>query len=277
MNAKRLLTIALGLFALSSLSDDSDFTEVKIGEGLRAIESRAYAFDASLRRVELDDSVRIIEPYAFFQCNNLESINLTGVDSIQEHSFEGSGLRQVVLPRPVVIGDFAFADSRDLDSISLTGEDSKIGDFVFSNCGSLKRVCFYGDSLGMCAFMNDSLLTEVILPDSLERFNMGDGAFLGCVTLKEISIPYGTLAIPPMAFMSCQALAGVSLPEGIEEIGDAAFMECGVTEISFPSSLKRISDDAFVGCDQLKTIYIGNHDFDISNVTLPENVEIIKP
>ena len=64
-------------------------------------------------------------------------------------------------------------------------------------------------------------------------------------------------------FYGCTALKEFTLPEGISTIGDGAFYKSGLEAIEIPDSVKEIGSEydyhgVFVGCQNLKTVTIGN-------------------
>lgn len=70
---------------------------------------------------------------------------------------------------------------------------------------------------------------------------IGDRAFSGCATLKEVFI--GGIGLPTKA------------GEAIAAIGERAFENCtGLEEITIPASVTRIGDGAFKGCSSLRSI-----------------------
>lgn len=115
---------------------------------------------------------------------------------------------------------------------------------------------------------------------------IGAGAFKGCATLEDITIPEGVTEIGDEAFKECSSLqqfegkvattdghclivdgvlqafarVGVTeyvIPEGVTAIGVAAFWGCDDLErITFPSTLTSIRGNAFGKCTKLETIAI---------------------
>lgn len=86
---------------------------------------------------------------------------------------------------------------------------------------------------------------------------------------SEVTIPAGTTKIGNYAFRGMETLKEVILPEGLTEIGKESFSECSLAyeentfgmKITFPSTLKKIGDYAFSG----------NR---IRQIVLPDSVEV---
>ena len=79
--------------------------------------------------------------------------------------------------------------------------------------------------------------------------------FLGCTSLKEVTLPVDLLKVGDVVFSECTSLERVILPESLEEIGNYAFQVCSsLTNIKLPKNLKEIGIGAFGGCTSLDAI-----------------------
>ncbi|GAB6393065.1 MAG: leucine-rich repeat domain-containing protein [Treponematales bacterium] len=94
--------------------------------------------------------------------------------------------------------------------------------------------------------------------------NIADGAFNGCSSLTNVSIPDSVTSIWMGAFYECTGLVSVTLPNSVTSIWDRAFEYCvGLTSVTFETgsnvttfgwaSFPEGSDG--VGGDALKTAY----------------------
>ncbi|MBR1547070.1 MAG: leucine-rich repeat protein [Prevotella sp.] len=79
-------------------------------------------------------------------------------------------------------------------------------------------------NIGSCAFANSRTLQEVIFIGS-DLENIGWGAFLNCVHLRNISLPIGLRNIETIAFANCSSLTSVILPDRCR-IADQAYASC---------------------------------------------------
>ena len=105
------------------------------------------------------------------------------------------------------------------------------------------------EKIGMAAFQN-SLLTSVILPDSVTE--LGVGAFTGAHLVDTIKLSSGLEIIPQNAFthtaatgVEIKAVKKVEIPNGVKTIGRGAFNGCLVEELTLPDSLELIDQQAF--------------------------------
>lgn len=79
-------------------------------------------------------------------------------------------------------------------------------------------------SIGSCAFANMPTLQEVEFKDT--RLNsIGWGAFMNDTHLRTISLPQTTQRIDPIAFANCESLVSIQIPDKCR-VGDQAFASC---------------------------------------------------
>lgn len=58
------------------------------------------------------------------------------------------------------------------------------------------------------------------------------------------------------AFAGCSSLTDITIPNSVKTIGSSAFYNCSnLTDITIPNSVTRIEDYAFYWCRKLKEIY----------------------
>ena len=102
--------------------------------------------------------------------------------------------------------------------------------------------------------------------DAIRSIHIGEGittvssgAFSGCTSLTEITIPASVTAIGDEAFSFCENLTSVTFAENsqLESIGNYAFYGCSsLTEITIPESVTAIRDWAFSDCTSLTEIAV---------------------
>ena len=68
-------------------------------------------------------------------------------------------------------------------------------------------------------------------------------------------IPKGCEEIPLYAFVGCQSIRNVTIPKGVIRIQAFAFCRCvNLRQITIPSTVKYIANDVFANCDNLSGI-----------------------
>ena len=140
-------------------------------------------------------------------------------------------------------------------------------------------------SIAPQSFMNRHEITEVIIPDTVEKIDVG--AFIYCTSLRKVTIPNSVKCIERNAFHGT-ALESVVLPDSIEYIGENAFGFCEKLEdVKFTRGTDKIPANCFYKCSSLEHIdipdtvkYIGISAFgrcySLDNVVIPESVETIQ-
>ena len=110
-------------------------------------------------------------------------------------------------------------------------------------------------AIGYGAFSGCKSLTEVTIPDTVREIS--SLAFSDCIKLKKITIPEGVKEIRHNTFSGCSALEEISIPESLEKICSYAFMDCKkLKSIHIPDSVSEIENSAFWNCESLKEVVI---------------------
>ncbi len=106
-----------------AFSDNLKITQVSIPSSTTTIEDSAFNH-SSLQCIELPDSIKRIEKWAFNSCHSLKKVSLPNLlEEIQECTFGNCEvLESIVIPRSVkVIGEAAFSGCRSLHTINMLG------------------------------------------------------------------------------------------------------------------------------------------------------------
>ena len=77
-------------------------------------------------------------------------------------------------------------------------------------------------------------LKNIIIPDSVTE--IGDCAFMGCISLEKVKIPHSVSVIGEAAFESCESLNNITLPKNVRSISGRAFN--GVPNLTINCELK---------------------------------------
>ncbi len=110
------------------------------------------------------------------------------------------------------------------------GETERIQKIVFERNSPLTVV-------GANAFAGCEGLREVVIPKNVTQ--LGDGAFRGCINLKDLAFERGShlTLVGARAFYECGRLQEVNLPKSVTHVGAYAFAECGNGAISIPDGI----------------------------------------
>ncbi len=162
--------------------------------------------------------------YNFSNCSKLVKFEITEnsqLTSFAQYMFYNSpALKEIYIPSGVT---------------QLPGGDSTVG--VFSKCTSLSSVTF---------------------ADDIKLTVLGDASFNSCISLTEIKLPETLEKINLSVFANCTNLASVTIPDGVTSIGQNAFRSSGIINSPFTenSRCKELGYFAFRNCDSLKNMII---------------------
>lgn len=152
----------------------SDIQSVKLPENLTKIEYGTFYLCDGLTHVTLGNRLKIIGPYAFYQCN-LKEINfpetLTEIGAYA--FFLCYTLAEITVPDGVhTIGKSAFEHCYMLSRVTLPDSLSSVGARVFSSCKSLQAVTIPEGVTRLNAAWFESL------PDAATASIKGDAAYV---------------------------------------------------------------------------------------------------
>ena len=109
--------------------------------------------------------------------------------------------------------------------------------------------------IGEGAFKGNTTVKEVWLPEKLEIIN--SKAFSECSSLTTVYFPDSLKSIEESAFKGCTKLSEISLPAGLEVLNSRAFSDCNsLTEIVIPGSVEIIDQFCFYRCGALESMTI---------------------
>ena len=242
-------------------------TDFSIPAGIKRIGDYAFFGKYMLNEMVLPDSVVSIGYKSFASCNQLTSADLGNVTEIGDYAFIHCVSLQSVTHNSKLeaIGEYAFSYCNQLSFFEFPEALKSIGDYAFTVCGleevhipasvdeiptsafsnsvSLRKVTLDGvEYIGENAFSYCSMLTEVVLPDSLTVIGRSAFSYSG---ITEITLPRNLLCIGDGAFASCSNLTNVCVLQAVY-IGNYAFGYAPDSSYTLPASLKYIGADAFM-------------------------------
>ncbi len=227
-----------------------------------------------IKVLTLPKTVKVIENYAFEFCYYLDVVDYLGTVSdwveivgvenltnyIEDVYLNGVSPKEITIPEGVqVIKKLGFRNFKGLEKVILSSGVEIIEEKAFENCFQLKTVSFVEGlkEIGNYAFFKCKNLSERIeFPKSL--VTIGNGAFSGCVSIVEVTIPGSVSIIGSGAFRECIGIEKLNLEEGIEQIYSYAFEGCVSIKgkLQIPSSVYSLGEDAFWGCESITEVNI---------------------
>ena len=233
----------------------------------------AFANNASLTKVTLNDTLRQIGESAFFGCTSLATADVyklgqgaagveegvaqlpSGLTTIGKNAFEATAIRKVVIPEGV----------------------TQLGNATSSVTAS---------SFSSSAFQDCTSLTEVVLPYTLT--DIGANAFSGCTSLKtvrytnaggELVGEEGALTLPDITILGDSAFEGTAIesaviPASVTLLGRHVFADCtSLTHAEYLTSAAYYSSTSTAA--SYESTYLFNGCTSLEEVILTDELDIL--
>ena len=213
----------------------------------------AYIGTDTLARIP--DNVSIIGRKAFANNQNVSTVLMTAVDSIENSAFSSCpNLKYIIMPNSVdKIGDYAFYMCNSLKTISVPNSVFIIGNNAFKG---VKNVVYTGSATGSpwgAMVVNGVVDGDFVYADA-EKENLV--AYAG--NSANVEIPESVKNIRKSAFERNETIQTVTMTGPVVSIGESAFAYTNLSSINIPNTVESIGFAAFSGCSSLGTITIPN-------------------
>ncbi|MEE3416186.1 MAG: leucine-rich repeat domain-containing protein [Prevotella sp.] len=238
---------------------ESEFSSIKLPEGLMSIPQGMCAENANLTSITIPGSVTCIGDLAFDHCSSLSSVTIPQtVTDIQPNAFYYcTSLTSISFPDIITSLQGGICQGcYNLTDVHLPLNLQQIGSGFFGNCRALSNIDIPNTvtNIGRAAFSSCTSLLNIHLPDNLEF--MDERVFLHCSALTSITIPPSLLSLSDNTFSDCTSLSEVILHNGLVYIRRGVFQGCtSLTTITIPSSVSNIDSSAFENCPNLTAIH----------------------
>ncbi len=227
-----------------------------------------YLNDKALTDLDIPTDKTTVSNYAFYGCNNLESIVFhADMTSIGDSAFYGCvGLKSIAF-NATAMDDFDNSNKVFYDAGSKSGG---IAVTVGSNVTVIPDYLFYVYYVTAPnkTPTNYPRVTSVTFENYTVCNTIGLCAFKYCLDLASVEFGENSSlkTIGMEAFYSCTALktADFGNYSNLETVGVSAFAECGkltTVILGDNSKLKTISENAFLNCKILMELNIGNNTY----------------
>ncbi len=218
-----------------------DGTEIVIpdkyqGKTVTSIAAETF-LKTDITKVEIPDTVTVIEDKVFYQCTELETVKMSeNVESIGEGAFINcKKLKSIRLPASLkTIEGAAFYGCENL-----TFEIAEGADFVYED-GVL-----YDKAKTTVYWVSGSKdLSSFTFPSSVNAFL--PYAIAGHKELVSFTVPDGVKSIPDSMFLYCENLETVKIPDSVTTIGEGVFFgDYKLKEITLLKSVATIGASCF--------------------------------
>ncbi|GHT85650.1 hypothetical protein FACS1894137_10200 [Spirochaetia bacterium] len=226
---------------------------VILPKNLSRLGDDAFFGCTSLEEVCFPDTLKSIGEKVFYNCRSLKSVDLsyTKIVRLGEGNYAAAGSGS---------GAGAFYGCTSLAAVKLPAASIEmVGEDVFSQCPSLKKVSNFPDSGNLTKIVRnafrDTALNTVDLPESVK--DIGAYSFYG-TKAEKIVFPKNLYRIRLHAFQSCANLNEITLPASL----------CDDAKLAKEEFIFGIGQYAFADCTNLETV----HSLKINPPTISKHV-----
>lgn len=217
---------------ISIPSEIAGYPVTKIGED-------AFSeYGSLIERIEVPETVRVIEDHAFKMCMSLTELTL------QEGLLEiGRGVLDVTSMTDIHIPSTVQYIKRPYELGAFFWDIAENNPFYHTDGYALYYTPGTGGQKILVAVQKQDGRTEYQVEEGTDR--IGRNAFEGQAHLHKLILSKTVAVIEEDAFESCQDLEEIFLPEGLEKIGADAFRHCvKLQEVCLPSTLRVLGERA---------------------------------
>ncbi|MGN0768130.1 MAG: leucine-rich repeat domain-containing protein [Christensenellales bacterium] len=271
-----------GVIAENALVGLYTVKRIRIEEGVKAIEDRAFATDSEVDAsggelvAEFPSTLEEIGAEAFVGRGDLKSVAFpSSLKTIGDKAFYGiNGLTNVVLPARnslTSVGREAFAGTdwyEDYDGLIILGK-TVVG-ISETYCRNRGYTVITAEEMGACdkiapyAFYGNETLTEIRLGEMI--LTVGEYAFAECSSLEVFAFNANTGSVTQREIGQCvlegaDALADLTLYEDVATdtlFGGNAPASLEILRIEFAGKNNVLGADAFSAYNGIKELYVGD-------------------
>ena len=122
-------------------------------------------------------------------------------------------------------------------------------------------------------------ITRITFGEGSKLQQIGMGAFDGCESLAEFTMPSSVISIGMYAFRDCISLKSIHIPATTKVIGASAFISCKNLEtvtIAPTAQIKNIEDGTFCACPKLANFEIPSSVISIGNDAFAKDSALVR-
>ncbi|ELP84790.1 hypothetical protein EIN_075990 [Entamoeba invadens IP1] len=249
--------------ALSMSTNDIDLSTFIMPNIVYSVGILCFHHFYKLNKIVFSSNLSSIRSNAFVNCVNLKIIELPqSLKSIENWAFTECGITKIDIPKSVTfVGECAFACCENL-KLATFPENVFEEQNVFLKCFMLTNVNVVENDR-KCSKINSifkgcTSLKEIVMPNSATSLNYN--SFSNCYSLSKIVIGQNTKKIRERCFENCSNLSEIEIPSSVTFIDDFSFHKCIKLQcVKFSKSVLNISPTAFFDCENLSTITVNGN------------------
>ena len=198
-----------------AFSGDNFIEGIYVPDSVISIGSYAFSGCTGLIVAILGDGITSIGSNAFYDCGSLDSITIPFVGGSEGKTSSDA----YQYPFGYIFGTSSYAGGTAVRQYYYGSSTSSTTSTAYYIPSSLRSVTVTGGNILYGAFYNCSMLTSIVIPDSVT--SIGGSAFRGCSGLTSITIPDSVTSIGDYAFRDCSNLTSVTIGDSMTSIARA--------------------------------------------------------
>lgn len=228
---------SLGVYAFQSCQK---LKELSIGSGLTVIDRYTFSSCVSLTNVVIPDNITHINESAFDGCTSMGSLTLgSGMYYYGKNAFRNCGLSYVVLSEKTV-RDYSYDSSFFYNNSNLT---SVYAPNLFTWLCYPTKIFTYNSNVRNL-YVNNEILTEVVIPEGMEIVN--EYAFYKNPNITSVIISDWVTNVQPYAFGGVNNANFLYVGNSVTNIGNYGFSEFeGILVIDNTKTVVSTGDNYF--------------------------------
>jgi len=170
------------------------------------------------------------------------------------------------------VSEFDYVINSDGSTVTITGYLGISNEINIPETIAGMKVTAIGDNAFSGGEAYDEVTTKITIPDTVEY--IGYRAFYNCRALTEIIIPDSVVVIEEEAFFKCVNVSSLKIGKNVFYVGDRALARMhALTDVTIAEGNELLIMDGgcLINVDENAVITTLN----ISNITIPEGVEVI--
>ena len=250
----------------------------------KTVNALRYTFyESDVTNVTICDTVKIIDQYSFYECNQLKNVTLSqNLERINEYAFFGcEKLAEINFPETLQeIGQFAFYGCTSLRTLTIPNSVTKIGKQAFMNCEGIEAItigegmsnedCYGEDSFDNCKnliqIFNNSDIVMNYSNEHKEKFghvtkyalnivNKGDGRDAIFVVGDFVYILAGNDGLVYLIKLSDNTKTDIVIPATVK-----------INGVTYNNYI--VKENAFNGNNTIKTVKIESEEKQVGDDTI---------
>lgn len=234
----------------------NNLTELVFPQSVEIFEDATCEYCDNLEKVVFPDNMKNIPVGFFLSCKKLKYVQFSAnLEIISERAFADCDLlEEINLPATLVsLGYAAFQDCDLLNNVVIPQSVTELPPSCFADCGSLNTITLHDQITAIADHVfTKTALESFAIPPLVKRAE--EGTF-GYCPLKEIDL--GNVEfLGHRVFIGCSTLKSITLPATLKELDTEAFNETGITELVIPEGVEKIGHQLLIGCHSLTSVTI---------------------